>query len=427
MPRWFYLAASITVVVLTIGVLAAMIATQSEPEKNEDPEVRPLAVFVSPVVREDVRLRVETQGEVRPHTEIDLAAQVSGRIVSVAPEFVAGGAFKAGEVLVQLEDADYRVAVTRAEARVAESRQRLVQEKAEADLARRDWEEMGRGPADPLTLREPQLKKAQADLAAAEAELEGARLNLARTRISVPFDGRVRSKNADLGQYVTPGAMLGRVFATDRVEVRLPLTDADMRILGKPIAYLAGDDAPGVRFTATVAGEERTWTGVLARIEGAVDPASRVVYAYAALKDPYGAGADAAGVPMAVGLFVRARIEGRVMESGLVVPRAALRPGDKVFLAAPDNTLQIRTVEVLAFLDERVVIASGLEVGEQVITSPLAAPVPGMPVRPIDEAEQRELADAGPAGVPGGDLNAVSSTGDAQDSDDPEQSGERTP
>ena len=365
-------------------LFSVLMATAPQPEQAEV-EARPSAVFVAEAERQPVQLEVRTQGEVRPFTEIDLTAQVSGRIAFVNPDFVEGGFFEAGETIVQLEDEDYRLAVTRAEALVAQRRQQLIREQAEADLAREEWESLGDGEASPLTLREPQLAEAQAQLAAAQASLEEARLNLRRTRISAPFDGRVREKSADLGQFVGAGARLGRVFSTDLVQVRLPLTNEELGLLGMPLAFRAGEDAPGpeVVLSADVAGGRHQWRGEVVRTDSAIDPQTRTLFAMVEVPDPYGAAAEAAGAPLAVGLFVDATIQGRRLEEAFALPRSALRGADQVFVATPGETLSIRTVEVVSSSPERVVVTSGVEAGELVVTSPLRAPADGMAITPL--------------------------------------------
>ena len=365
-------------------LFSVLMATAPQPEQAEV-EARPSAVFVAQAERQPVQLEVRTQGEVRPFTEIDLTAQVSGRIAFVNPDFVEGGFFEAGETIVQLEDEDYRLAVTRAEALVAQRRQQLIREQAEADLAREEWESLGDGEASPLTLREPQLAEAQAQLAAAQASLEEARLNLRRTRISAPFDGRVREKSADLGQFVGAGARLGRVFATNLVQVRLPLTNEELGLLGMPLAFRAGEDAPGpeVVLSADVAGGRHQWRGEVVRTDSAIDPQTRTLFAMVEVPDPYGAAAEAAGAPLAVGLFVDATIQGRRLEDAFALPRSALRGSDQVFVAMPDETLSIRTVDVVSSSPDRVVVTSGVEAGELVVTSPLRAPADGMAITPL--------------------------------------------
>ncbi|WP_273145878.1 efflux RND transporter periplasmic adaptor subunit [Oceanicaulis alexandrii] len=367
-------------------VLYVVLAAAAPQAERAEVVARPSAVFVTEAELSPVQLSVTTQGEVTPLTEIDLTAQVSGRITYVNPNFVDGGFFEAGEVLVRLEDADYRLAVTRAEALVAQSRQALVREQAEAELAREEWASLGEGEASPLTLREPQMAEARAQLASAQATLDEARLNLSRTRITAPFEGRVRAKSADLGQYVGPGARLGRVFATNRVQVRLPLTNAELATLNLPLAFHANETNPGrpAHLSANVAGQVRNWEGLLVRSESAIDPQTRTMSAIIEVEDPYGEAAEAAGAPLAVGLFVTARIDGRELENAIVLPRSALRGADQVFVAQLDGTLAIHRVTVIDTSAERVVVTAGVEPGDRIVTSPLRGAADGMLVRALD-------------------------------------------
>lgn len=372
-------------IILGFIVLFAVLAITAPKPERADNTVRPASVFVAEAAPQPVVLTVESQGEVRPLIEIDLSAQVSGRIDYVNPNFVQGGFFEAGETLVRVEDADYRLAVTRAEALVAQRRQQLVREQAESDLAREEWQSLGRGDASALTLREPQLADAQAQLAAAEASLAEARLNLERTRVSAPFAGRVRTKSADLGQYVGPGTRLGRVFATDAVEVALPLSDGELAMLNMPLAFQASDAMPGseVRLSALVGGALREWTGRIVRTDAVIDTQTRTLNAIVEVDDPYGDAAAGAGAPLAIGLFVTAEIEGRSIDNAYVLPRAALRAEDRMYVAERDGTLSVRTVDVIDSSAERVVVASGVTAGERVITSPIRGAIDGMAVRAL--------------------------------------------
>lgn len=362
-------------------VFILLIANAPQAERAEQ-DIRAAAVFVTEAEARPVRLTVRTQGSVTALIEIDLTAQVSGRVAFVNPNFVQGGFFEAGEVLVQLEDADYRLAVTRAEAQVSQRRQALIREQAESELARQEWEAIGRGEATPLALREPQLADARAQLAAAEASLAEARLNLSRTRISAPFAGRVRDKMVDQGQFVGPGARLGRVFSTDIAEIRLPLSDREIGLLNMPMAFRASEDNPGPRVTLTAvsAGVVREWQGEVVRTDAAIDPQTRTLSVFVQVHDPYGEAAEAAGAPLAMGLFVEARIEGQEIPSAIVLPRSALRGTDEMFVAERDGTLSIRQVTVIDSSAERVVVASGIQPGDRVITSTVRAPATGMAV-----------------------------------------------
>lgn len=398
-----------------IVLIVIMVITQPQPERaNAAP--RPVAVFAAAVENTDVTLTVTTQGEVRPLVQINLVPQVSGRIVYVNPNFIEGGFFEAGETLIQVDDADYRLAVTRAQSQVAQAQQVLVREQAEADLAASEWAEIGEGQASALTLREPQLAQARASLAAANAQLQEARLGLERTRISAPFDGRVRTKSADVGQFVSPGTPLGEVFGTDAVQVRLPLTDEQLSMLNIPVAYQASAENPGprVRVSAVLAGQYREWDAELVRTDSSIDTQTRVLYAIAQVNDPYGAAAEAGGSPLPVGLFVDAEIQGREVMNAYVLPRSALRGSDTVYVAQEGGTLGVRTVNVITSDPDRLVISGGVTADDLVVTSPIRAASDGMRIRTFDQAGELIA-----------DRSAVIETdsGDADEDDDAAEAG----
>lgn len=370
-----------------VAAIVLMVVFAPQPERaNAEP--RPVAVFAAPVENTNVTLTVTTQGEVRPLIRINLVPQVSGRIVYVNPNFIEGGFFEAGETLIQIDESDYRLAVTRAQAQVAQARQGLVREQAEAELAASEWEELGEGQASALTLREPQLAQARASLAAAEAQLQEARLGLERTRISAPFDGRVRTKSADLGQFVSPGTPLGEVFGTDAVQIRLPLTDDQLSMLNIPVAFQASEANPGplVRISAVLAGQYREWDAELVRTDSSIDTQTRVLYAIARVDDPYGVAAEEGGSPLPVGLFVDAEIQGREVIDAYVLPRSALRGSDTVYVAQIGGTLGVRQVSVITSDPDRLVIAGGVSADDFVVTSPIRAASDGMRIRTFDQA-----------------------------------------
>ena len=214
-----------------IGVVAAaglvvifgLFATQEEPDRaNAAP--RPVAVFVDAAQLETIALQVSSQGEARPRTQINLVPQVAGRITYVNPDFIEGGFFEAGETLVQIDDADYRLAVTRASAQVAQAQQALIREQAESELAASEWAVLGDGEASSLTLREPQMAEAAARLASAKAQLDEAKLQLSRTALYAPFNGRVTTRAVNQGEFVSMGTRLGEVYSVDLMDVRLPCT-----------------------------------------------------------------------------------------------------------------------------------------------------------------------------------------------------------
>lgn len=369
----------VILIVLGVGGVFAVVAMKPEPQKNDEPRAG-LNVFAEQVKTGSLTVTVDAQGEVRPKREIIVAPQIAGRVTYVSPDFVDGGFIKRGQVLVRVEPADYELGVVRAKSTVASAEQRLAREIAEAELAQKDLDDLGLSDASPLARREPQLAEARASLEAAKAQLTEAELSLGRTAVIAPFDGRVRERSADIGQFVSPGQSLGNIFATDVVEVALPLKDADLGQLGLPIAFAATAQSPGprVEFSAVVGGQPRTWVGEVVRTGAAINSQTRQINVFAELKDPYGAGADD-GAPMAPGLFVNARIEGAKLDNILIAPRAALRGDNRLFIGdVKTGKLSIRAVDV-AYSDRTgAFLRSGVEPGELAITSPIQAAFDGM-------------------------------------------------
>lgn len=371
--------------VVLILVVSVMNSLREEPELQEPVATAP-AVFFSTAQTQSVTLDVNAQGEVRPLTDINLTAQVSGRVIETSSSFVNGGAFDEGDMLIKIEDTDYRAAVAAAKARVAQAEQTLRLEEAEAELARRDFEELNPNETpSQLTLRIPQLAQARANFEAARAEMESAQINLQRTAIRAPFPGRVRERIAGVGQFVSPGAQLGRIFSTDVAEIRLALTDNDLAKLGLPLAFVETDNnlGPNVALSARLAGKNHNWQGRIARTDGSIDATTRQVIAIAVVDDPYGAGADN-GTPLAMGLFVDGTITGKPYENAIVLPRSALYGRDKVYVIGDDNTLIERTIEIVSSDRDTITLASGINSGERVVISPLRGAGEGDEVAPTD-------------------------------------------
>lgn len=349
---------------------------------------------VLPLVRVEVisptnhQFRVRTQGTVSPRTEINLIAEVPGRIMAIAPGFHDGGFFDADDVLVSIDPRDFELNVTRARATLAEARTLLEREQAEAAIARDEWKRLGKGVASPLLLREPQLAQAQAVVESAQASLQIAQRDLERCEVQAPFAGRIRTKRADIGQFVNKGETLARVYAVDYVEVRLPLALDELAFVDLPVDYHGeASDAPGpaVTLSTRIAGQLVEWQGRIMRTEGEIDVRTRMVNAVARVDRPYVRDPDHPRPPLAVGLFVDAAIEGRRLEDVFVVPRMALRPGLGLMVVDAESRLRLRQVQVLRLEADQVVFKNGVEPGDRVCISPLDVITDAMRVRVIGE------------------------------------------
>ena len=382
MRKFFKFILPLVLVIGSIIIVVALVVIQKSKsaERKDDTQK---AVLVDTIVAEVVSLNfvVESQGTVRPRTETTLVSEVSGKIVSVAPEFVAGGFFREGEVLLQIDPSDYEAGLKRAEAALASRQAKLADETARSEQALKDWINMGKqGQPSDLGLRKPQLADARANVSAAEADVQKARRDLERTRITVPYDGLVRQKAVDIGQYVTPGTRLGVTFAIDTAEVRLPLTNSDLHYLDLPseTEVKSRDKTfPPVTLSAERAGETVRWQARIIRTEGVVDETSRVIYAVAQVVDPYGVLGQSKQQELKIGTFVNAEIEGLPAENVVVLPRYVLRADNTILIANADNELDILPVTVLRAEPKKVYLSGGIEGGTRVVVTTLDAPIPG--------------------------------------------------
>ncbi len=369
----------VPIIVLLAGVAAAALiaSARKAPPRQESPPQGPL-VEVMTASAADIPVAVSGHGEVVAKVAVDIVPQVGGKVVSVSQSLVAGGFFEAGETLVVIEPRDYELAVERARAAVARARVNLQREEAEAEVARQEWDELhpGEEPPSGLVVREPQIRQARAELEAAGADLAVTELNLERTRISLPFDGVVVSESIDVGQFVTMGARLARVYGTDAVEVRVPLDSREMAWFSVPTR--AGGSGPEAEVTAEFGGMSFTWKGRVKRMEAEVDQTSRMVHVVVEVEKPYDSNRERPA--LLPGTFVNVTIFGRTLADVVAVPRYAVHEGDRVWVFS-DGAMDIRDVQVARSDRESALVTSGLDSGDLIVLTPLDAVTDGMALR----------------------------------------------
>jgi multidrug efflux system membrane fusion protein len=388
---------------LLLGLAGAIAIVKARPtvDRQQAAALPPL-VRVIEVQPTDLQLIVRSQGTVQPLVESTLVAQVAGRIDGVSPAFAEGGFFNQGDRLVQIDKRDYELAVAQAEAQVAQAQVRLQLETAEAELAREEWQELGSGSSNPLALREPQLAEAEAAVQAAEAALEKAMLDLERTAIRAQFDGRVRTKLVDLGQFINRGTPVANLYSTRAAEVRLPVSKDDLLFVGLDSSQRldsAGASRPAVTLRATIGGSDFSWAGEIVRTGSEFDTRTRMLPLFARIDDPLRRRSGASEKPLPMGLFVDAEIDGVNLRNVYVLPRSAVRDGSRVLIVDPDSRLRIRSVVVERFERDRAVVKTGLEPNDLVCVSQIEAVVDGMTVRTqledsllvTDATEEEEL------------------------------------
>ncbi|SHJ76737.1 RND family efflux transporter, MFP subunit [Desulfatibacillum alkenivorans DSM 16219] len=355
----------------------------SKPEQKRIKPALPIPmVRVIRAEKEDAVIHVQGQGTVKPWREIQLVPQVGGKVVWISPSLVDGGAFQKGQTLVRLDQEDYRLAVTLAEAQIKNSESALQLLEQEALAARREWELLHANDGDkgasppPLVVKEPQLAAARASLEADKADLKKALLQLKRTEISVPFDGRVSQKSVDAGQYVSPGQVLAVLHSIEAVQISVPLADEELRWFNVPGFTQKGGEGSLAEIQARVAGRDMVWQGRVDRSEGEMDETTRTVRVVVRVDDPY-----ATTPPLVPGLFVHVDIQGNILPDAVNIPRSALREGDTVWIATPEGAMHFQQVEVSRISEQGVWVTQGLNSGDLVVTSPMKAPTDGMKIR----------------------------------------------
>ncbi|HIJ67044.1 MAG TPA: efflux RND transporter periplasmic adaptor subunit [Planctomycetes bacterium] len=372
--------------ILAVGVFILMmtILLRKPPAKKPKEVLAPL--LNGQVVRtEDMKMVVRGFGTVEPKVEVQVVPQVSGRVVSCHKDFVNGGFFKAGEPLITIDQSDYRLAVENTEAAVAADRVYLERELAEAAVARQEWEQLNpdREPANPLVLHEPQIAEAEAKLQASEARLKTAKLNLERTVISMPFDGRVESESVDVGQYVVAGQPVATVYGTDVAEIVVPLEDRDLAWFDLPVGFNDSKSSSSVAgaqvdVVANFAGERHLWAGRVVRAQGRIDSTSRMVNVVVQVADPFEMSNHRP--PLTPGMFVEVEIRGKDVEGVIPVPRYAVHNANEVWVAH-EGRLRIREVGIARKDKNYAYVTTGLSDGDVIITSSLDTVTDGMKIR----------------------------------------------
>jgi RND family efflux transporter MFP subunit len=357
--------------VLTGSLLAstALVALRPQPKPRAIESTLPLVEVVVAEPRAQ-RMIVHAQGTLTPRDEIELVAEVSGRVVWLSPSFDGAGEFAAGEALVRIAADDYEIAASRAQAAVARAESQLALARGAQERTRALFEAGAISPAaHEQALGNVQV--AEANLRDARASLAQADLALARTAVRAPFAGRVRERKVSLGQYLAASTPVAKVYGARGAEVQLSVRAEDAAFLELPDE--PGAAGPRVLLRGEVGGLPRSFEARVVGSSGGLDPRTRMLSLTARLASS----AAAEGAALAIGAFVDAEIEGREVADLVKLPRAALAGDGEVVVVGKDGALEARPVEVYRRGDESVWIASGLAAGERVCARAPSALAPG--------------------------------------------------
>jgi len=371
--------------IIAVGVIGLAILVSLRPEPPREERVT-LAPVVQVVAAEEASgpLTVTGTGSVLSERQVALSAEVGGRIVWTAPGFVNGGSFQEGEVLARIDTTDYVNAVAMARAEWTARQVDALMAREEAEVARREWERLQArddnleapegGELGVMLFREPQVKMADAAVAAARARLDDALARLERTNIRAPFDGQIITKQAELGQVAAPGLVLASFQSTAAAEVSVALRLSQADLLDN-VTRLGSGRSLGATLRLAAGATDRSWEGRVVRSEGTLDPATRTLRVVARVSRPL-----QQDPPLLFGSFVSVDIEGRSLDGAIRIPREALRENDEVWVMEGD-ALAIRQATVLAEEEGRVYLISGVSAGEEVVVSSLSVVTDGMSIR----------------------------------------------
>ncbi len=380
----------VPIVILSVLVVAGFLILRNPPELNRrGPAKAPQTLVETVKVRpSDYQVIVNSYGSARPRTQSMVVSQVSGQIINIDQKFRPGGFFREGDKLLDIDSRDYDANVNIAEASLMDALQAEAQELARSEQALIDWQRLSAPDEKPsaLALREPQLQAAKARVLSARSTLTKAQLDLERTKIRAPFAGRVLQQMVDLGQVVSTGAQLAEIYATDLVEVRLPLRNTDLDFVDLPEEQ--STHRPLVEISSELGGG-RKWQGEIVRTEGAIDETSRQLHVVAQIKDPFRV-QGSAGRPLKIGEYVTAEISGRVLKDAKVIPSKTIYQNTYVYIVE-DNLLFRKEIEIAWQNGVDTIVASGIEVGDELVTTPLGQVTSGTSVS-VAGAQREDLA-----------------------------------
>ncbi|MBW2509500.1 MAG: efflux RND transporter periplasmic adaptor subunit [Deltaproteobacteria bacterium] len=378
-------ALSIGVIVASVGIAAALIATKQEPPRAEKPlEGSLVEVIRIGSGRHEVDLNAK--GTVVPAMEIILQAEVGGRVTWQSKELVPGGRFSEGEPILKVDNRDYRLAVESVRAQVRSARLEYTLEKRRAEVAKREWNSFGKIDATDeqraLAQREPQLEAALLAVKAAESSLKKAELDLQRATLRAPFNAMVVSESVDLGQLISPQTTVARLVGTDEYHVQVSVPVASLRTIRARRGDADGSAATIVQRVGQGTIERR---GEVIRQLPDLDPGGAMARVLVRIENPLGEDGD---LPLLLGSFVDVAIKAQPIDGAIRVPRAALHNGREVFVMNERDLLEIRDVEIAWGEPDAVLITGGLQANERVVTSRIATPIPNMLLRTADAEPQ---------------------------------------
>ena len=339
-------------------------------------------VIVEILTPKDFQIQISSNGTTTPLTQTVLTAEVGGEVIYRSKKFSEGSSVIEGEILAKIDDTDLQLQYKNALLQLANAEVQYSLQLAEAEVAKEAWEKIGDGVASDLTLKKPQLKQAEALLEVAKAQVSSAEKKLNKTEIVAPYAGRIQSVNIDLGTTIIPGQPVGALYTSSEIEVTLAVKDNDLQFLSIPMdgRKLDPSEQALVEIKSFYKGKNQTWVGRLERVDGVIDPITRMINLIAVFKNDF-IETDKPNLP--IGLFVEAQIDGIILKDIFSIPVNAISENNEVYIVNNDNELVSRQLSILKKYSDFVIVKDGLKAGERIVISKLSTASNGIKVNPV--------------------------------------------
>lgn len=358
---------------------SAIASSAPEPLKSKPPKAPPV-VQVAKAQSSNHKVVITSHGELRPVEVTQLSAQVSGEVISWHPNFLVGGVVKRGEVLFTIENDNYQAAVLQAQAELASAQAALIEERARAEVAKRQAQNLPQNQVTDLYLRKPQLLSAEAQLKSAQASLKRAKRDLANCEVVAPYDALVVEKSIGVGQFISAGGYVATLNNVEAGEVHIPIAGFDNAFLPTDFAGL-----PARIIQRGIISTQRQ--SVIDRNLGVVDSSTRMTSLVVRVDDPYAINSEQ--FPIQFGSYVEVQFTGKELKHIYRLPQELVN-NRQVWVVNQDNQLEPRTVNVLRAEKEFMLINQGLSDDDLIVITVPEYPQQGLSVTVADVASTKQ-------------------------------------
>ena len=368
-----YLKISIPFIIIVLTIFVVYIIFTNPPKaKTQKTQASKVEVEIQKVKKDDFLIKLDSFGTAQAQTQSTISSQVSGKIIYVNDNFKNGGFFKKNELLVQIEDSDYKADVKIAQAELLLAKQTLLEEEAKSKQAKEDWERFNiNEKANDLVLRVPQLESAKANVIASEAKLQKAKLNLQRTKIKAPFNGRVLEKNISIAQIVSSNSSIGTIISNEAIEIRLPIKNKELKLI---------DINKKAKVSFISETSQNRYEGEIVRSESAIDSNTKQLYLIAQIKKD--------NENITIGEYLKAKIEAKTLKNVIIIPNDTIYQSSYVYLEK-DGVLLRKQIEILWQDDSNTLISKGLKEGDNLVLTTLGQVSSGTKVKILKKGSKQ--------------------------------------